>query len=148
MKKILFIILATLISVSTFAQKSHFGLVLGSHYDVEQIGRDFISLYGNYANCGGSGSIYQIRIYADCNKEDATFGHCTIDFYKGRLWKVTYENIKSDPNEFAKKLERRYMDYSVSETDFEYKYGNISFEFNGDMLRYVDESVSRSILGW
>ena len=148
MKKFLFTLLALFFSTITFAQKEHFGLILGSHYNVEQIGKDCKIYYGNNAGCGGSGNFYQIRIYSNCSKEGATFGHCTIDFYKGRLWKVTYENIQNDPNEFAKKLERRYYDYSVSETKFEYQYGNISFDFDGDRLRYVDESVSRSMLGW
>ena len=149
MKKKIFIILALLfITTSAFSQKEHFGLILGSSYNVEEIGREFRSLYGNCVDYGGSGDFYQIRFYCDYNKEGATFGMFTIDFYKGRFWKVYYEDIQNDPNQFARRLESKFGGYSISATEYEYQYGNINFEFDGDRLLYVSESVSKSMWGY
>lgn len=146
MKKFLFTILAILFSVNAFAQKEHFGMILGSQYNTGSVSWEFFERYGNSADSGGTGDFYQIRVYSKCTKEGGTFGGCTIDFYKGKFWKICYSDIKNDPNEFAENLEWKYKNYSVSETDFEYKYGNIYFEFDGKRLRYVDESVSRSMI--
>lgn len=148
MKKFLFTLFVISISLSAFSQKEHFGLILGSSYNVEEIGRDFRSLYGDCVDYGGSGDFYHISFYCDYNKEGATFGMFTIDFYKGRFWKVYYKDIQNDPNEFARKLERKFGDYSISATEYEYKYGNIYIEFDGDRLRYVNRSVSKSMLGY
>lgn len=148
MKKLLIACLSMLISVNVFAQKEHFGMILGSHYNTGSVSWEFFERYGTSADSGGSGDFYQIRVYSSCSKEGATFGNCTIDFYKGRLWKVIYEDIQSNPTAFAEKLEWKYMDYSVSDTDFEYQYGNVYFEFDGNKLRYVDENVTRSMMGY
>ena len=149
MKKRIFIILALLfITTRAFSQKEHFGLILGSSYNVEEIGREFRSHYGNSADCGGYGDFYQVRLYSTSNKEGASFGNCTLDFYKGRLWKVYYENIQQNPNDFANRLERKYGNYSISDTRYEYQYGNINIDFDGDRLLYVNESVSKSMIGY
>lgn len=148
MKKFVFTLFVMLISLSAFSQKEHFGLILGSHYNVEEIGRDFRSFYGDYANCGGCGDFYSVRLYSECSKDGATFEDCTLYFYKGRFWKVIYENIQNNPNDFAKKLEWKYEDYSISETEYEYQYGNINIDFDGNRLIYVNNDVSRSMLGY
>lgn len=157
MKKFLFTLLIMFTSANVFSQKEHFGLMLGAHYKVGDIGRNFKSFYGDYADCGGSGDFYQVRLYFDfkdcpykCNKEGATFGSCTINFYKGRFWKISYEDIKNDPNKFAEELEWKFSNYSISETEYEYRCGDIYFDFNGQRLFYVHENVYtvRTIMGY
>lgn len=148
MKRFLFTLFVMSIQLSAFSQKEHFGLILGSSYNVEEIVREFRYRYGNDADCGDYGDFYQVRLYCDYNKEGATFENSTIDFYKGKFWKVSYESIKNDPNEFARKLEWKFGDYSISETEYEYQYGNINFYFDGDRLLYVNESVTRSMWGY
>lgn len=135
-----------LFSVNVFAQKEHFGMIQGPHYNTDNIARGFLEHYGDSADFGDSGNFYQIRVYSSCSKEGAPFGGCTIDFYKGRFWKIRYSDIKNDPNYFAERLEWKYMDYSISETNFEYRYDSVYFEFDGNQLRYIDENVSRSCL--
>ena len=148
MKKILLAIIAILISANAFAQKEHFGMILGSRYNTDSIAWEFFERFGDSADFGSSGDFYQIRVYYKCSKEGGTFSGCTIDFYKGKFWKISYNNIKNDPNIFAENLEWKYRNYSVSKTDYEYQYGNINFEFDGSRLRYVDESVSRSMIAY
>lgn len=48
MKKFLFTLLIMLASANVFSQKEHFGLMLGAHYKVGEIGKNFKSLYGDY----------------------------------------------------------------------------------------------------
>lgn len=149
MKRLIAIILALqFTTINAFAQKEHFGMILGSRYDTGAVSWEFFERYGTSADSSGTGNFYQIRVYSNCSKEGGTFGQCTIDFYKGRFWKIVYEDIINDSNDFANRLERKYMKYSISETNFEYQYGNIYFEFDGNRLRYVDESVSRSMLSY
>lgn len=129
-------------------QKEHFDLTLGSRYNTEEIGRKFKFYYEDYAYCGGTGDFYQISVYYKCSKEGATFGGCTIDFYKGRFWKISYRDIKNAPQEFANKLENKLRNYSVSDTRYEYQCGDIYVEFDGKDLRYVSESVTKAIAGY
>lgn len=126
-------------------QKEHFGLILGSSYNVSNIAWQFIDHYGDDADCGGTGDFYQIRVYDKRGSDGGVFGFSTIDFYKGRFWKICYSKIYSDPQEFADNLERKYSVYSVSDTRYEYQCGDIYIEFDGKELRYVSESVTRIV---
>ncbi len=128
-------------------QKEHFGLTLGSRYNTEEIGRKFKFHYEDYAYCGGTGDFYQINVYYKCSKEGGTFGGCTIDFYKGRFWKIIYREIKNAPQEFANKLKDKLRNYSVSDTKYEYQCGDIYIEFDGELL-YVSESVTKAVAGY
>lgn len=130
---------------STSLAKEHFGMFLGSRYDVNDIARQFRAKFGYDADCGGNGNFYQIRVYSNGTKEGATFGGFTIDFYKGKFWKIRYSYIQNDPYEFADKLERKYGLYSISDTRYEYIYDNIYIDFDGERLLYSSESVSREI---
>lgn len=130
------------------AQKEHFGLILGSRYNTGEIEKMFKFYYEDNADCGGSGDFYQIRVYYECSKEGANFGNYSITFYKGRFWKIIYHNIKSEPSEFAKKLENTLIDYSISETKYEYQCGDIYITFDRTDLSYVSGSVTGSIAGY
>ena len=132
----------------TSVQKVHFGMILGSRYNTDDIDWNFLVQYGDRAYFGTSGDIHQIRVYSECSKEGGTFGGCTIEFYKGRFWKIVYHDIKNEPREFANELEYQYSDYSISDTDYEYQYGDISIDFNGKELRYASESILKDIAGY
>lgn len=94
MKKFLFTLFVISISLSAFSQKEHFGLILGSSYNVEEIGRDFRSLYGDCVDYGGSGDFYQIRFYCDYNKEGATFGILQLTSTKDAFGKFIMKKFK------------------------------------------------------
>lgn len=129
-------------------QKEHFDLALGSRYNTEEVGRKFKFYYEDYAYCGGTSDFYQISVYCKCSKEGATFDGCTIDFYKGRFWKIVYRDIKNAPQEFANKLENKLRNYSVSDTKYEYQCGDVYIEFDGAELLYVSESVTKAVAGY
>ena len=97
------------------AQKDHFGLLLGSSCDVLYIAHQLVSFYGDAVDAGGTEEFYQVRVYSETIKEGGTFGNYTMDFYKGRFWKIIYDNYSGNPQEFADKLERKLHKYSVSD---------------------------------
>lgn len=133
---------------STSVQKEHFGMMLGTRYNTDNIAWDFLEHFGDRADFGSSGDFYQIRVYSKCSKNGGTFGGCTIDFYKGRFWKIVYHDIKNAPREFANNLENKLINYSISETSYEYQCGDIYIKFDGEDLRFVSESVTRAIAGY
>ena len=133
---------------STSVQKEHFGMMLGSRYNTDDIAWDFYEHYGERADFRSSGDFYQIGVYSKCSKEGGTFAGCTMDFYKGRFWKIVYHDIKNNPREFADKLENKLINYSISDTSYEYQCGDIYIKFDGEDLRYVSESVTKAIAGY
>lgn len=126
----------------------HFGMMLGSRYNTDDIDCFFYERYGENAFCGGCGDIHQIRVFSNCRIEEGVFGLFTIDFYKGRFWKIVYSDIKNEPLEFADKLEYKYSDYSISDTSYEYQCGDVNIEFFRNELKYTSYSVTKSILGY
>ena len=124
----------------------HYGLTLGAAYNPNDVAWKCLERYGERADFGESGNFYQIRIYSECTQEGAVFGGFTIDFYKGRFWKIIYQDVKNDPREFADRLENKLINYSVSDTRYEYQCGDTYIEFDGEDLFYVSESVTKSIL--
>lgn len=135
-------------SQSTSVQKEHFGLMLGSRYNTDDIAWEFLGHYGDRVDFRSSGDFYQIGVYSKCSKEGGTFDGCTIDFYKGRFWKIVYHDIKNEPREFANKLENKLINYSISDTEYEYQCGDIYIKFNGEDLRYVSDSVTKTVAGY
>lgn len=133
---------------STSVQKEHFGMILGSRYDLDGIARDFKEHFRERADFGSSGDFFQIRVYSKCSKEDGLFESCTMDFHKGRFWKISYQEMINNPREFANKLENKLINYSISETEYEYKCGDVYIEFDGEDLRYVSESVTKAVAGY
>lgn len=133
---------------STSVQKVHFGMMLGSLYNTDDIDLEFLKHYGDNAYFGSSGDIHQIRILSECSKIGGTFGRCTIDFYKGRFWKIVYHDIKNEPQEFANELENILINYSISDTNYEYQCGDTYIDFNGKDLRYTSESIIKDIVGY
>lgn len=133
---------------STSVQKEHFGMILGSHYNVDGIAWEFYEHYGDRADFGSSGDFHQIIVYSKCTKEGAIFGGCTVDFYKGKFWKIIYRKIEDNPREFANRLENKLINYSISDTKYEYQCGDVYIEFDGEELLYVSESVTKAVAGY
>ena len=133
---------------STSVQKEHFGMMLGTRYNTDNIAWEFLEHFGDRVDFRSSGDFYQIGVYSKCSKNGGTFGGCTIDFYKGRFWKIVYHDIKNAPREFANNLENKLINYSISETSYEYQCGDIYIKFDGEDLRFVSKSVTRAIAGY
>lgn len=145
MKKLLIILCVAFTSLFASAQKSHFGMLLGAAYDLEEVSNSLVLYYGNRCHCMSSGKHYSAIIYEDTQIKNGTFKRCTIYFYNNYFWKIVYEDIKTDAQSFANNLEWEYSDYSISDTDYEYKFGDVEVKFDGEDLRYVSNKVTRSM---
>lgn len=130
------------------AQKEHFGLILGSRYNTGEIEKMFKFYYEDNAYSLGDDHIFETTVVYQYSKEGEPFSGWTMFFYNGRFWKIIYRNIKSEPNAFANKLEKKLIEYSISETEYEYQCGDIYIKFDGKDLSYVSESVTKAIAGY
>jgi hypothetical protein len=120
-------------------------MLLGSSYDTNDLTYSLKSYYGDLCNVLESGAYYTATIYTQTNYMDTDFKRCTIYFYKNHFWKIVYEGIQSDARAFANTLEWNYRDYSTSDTNYEYKFGDSEMAFNGEDLRIVSDKVTKKI---
>ena len=77
MKKILFLLVAIFMVLSSSAQKVHFGCALGLKADIKK-SCDYIKSLGYNCQGGSSGSIGEITIYSEVAAEGIKFKYCTL----------------------------------------------------------------------
>lgn len=77
MKKILFLVVATFVALSSYAQRVHFGCVLGQNVDIKET-YAYIKSLGYDCRGGGSGSIGEITIYSKVTVDNIQFEYSQI----------------------------------------------------------------------
>lgn len=146
MKRFILLFVFFLSITSTYAQiDRHFfgGVELGVTTQREATAQ--INGLGINCRSGVSGNFGSIMIYRDIEMEGATFSNCTLNFFRGRFWSIVFENIKSDPNALAQRLEDKFASYSISDDEYEYRSRGVELKFDGKRLRYLSISVNNSI---
>lgn len=144
MKKILFLLIATFVALSSSAQRVHFGCVLGQNADMKEI-CTYIENLGYNCQGGNSGSIGEITIYSEVTVNDMRFKYCTLYFYNNIFWKIFYYNTIEEPETVVSLLERKYDCESTREDEFYYRNRDLEIQFDGKNLKYISLSVTTSI---
>lgn len=144
MKKILFLVVATFVALSSYAQRVHFGCVLGQNVDIKET-YAYIKSLGYDCRGGGSGSIGEITIYSKVTVDNIQFEYCTLYFYNNKFWKIFYYNTLQEPESVVSYLEHKYDCESDSGDEFCYQNRDLEIQFEENDLTYISLSVTNSI---
>jgi hypothetical protein len=125
--------------ISSSISNKFSGITLGYDRPQEAIRK----LNGVGFKCESESSGYFTRVVTTegCQFEGANFKDISLYFFKDRLWSITFEYCQSDPQLLGNRLESKYSDHSISDTNYEYMDGDVILTFDGNMLSFQSNSV-------